>query len=36
MRVFQENIERYGFDEMDVMSKTNLDLAAAKKTFNGF
>ena len=37
MEVFSTNIQRYGFDEdMEILQKTNLSLAAVKKVFAGF
>ena len=37
MEVFSQNIQQYGFDEdMDIIQKTNLSLAAIKKFFSGY
>ena len=37
MEVFNQNIRRYGFDEdMDIIQKTNLSLAAVKKVLAGY
>ena len=37
MDVFSQNIQQYGFDEdMDIIQKTNLSLAAVKKVFAGY
>ena len=37
MEVFRKNIQQYGFDEdMDIIQKTNLSLAAIKKFFYGY
>ena len=37
MKVFSQNIQQYGFDEdMDIIQKTNLSLAAVKKVFAGY
>ena len=34
MEVFSKNIERYGFDsDLDILTKNNINVAAAKKTF---
>ena len=37
MEIFSRNIQRYGFDEdMDIIQKTNLSLAAIKKVLAGY
>ena len=37
MDVFSQNIQKYDFDEdMDIIEKTNLSLAAVKKVFAGY
>ena len=37
MEVFSQNIQRYGFDEdMEIIRKTNLSIAAIKKFLNKF
>ena len=37
MEVFSQNIQRYGFDEdMDIIQKTNLSIAAIKKVLAGY
>ena len=37
MEVFSQNIQRYGFDEdLEIIRKTNLSIAAIKKFLNKF
>ena len=37
MEIFSRNIQRYGFDEdMDIIEKKNLSLAAVRKVLAGF
>ena len=36
MEVFNQNIQRYGFDEVDIMQKSNLSVNDIKKTLLGY